>query len=244
MNISEIFKDAFKFPASNWKRFLILGIIILVSTLLAMPTIYLKNSPYILLTFLIAYIIQLFVMGYTLRTIKISINEENELPAFNKWIEMFIDGIKIFIISFLYSIIPSIFIIIGVVIAVFSSISTGSSQLNFFNPATLVFLVIGGVLYVLVMFFYQIGIANMAYQDKVGAALSLGEIKSIIRKIGWKKYLVVFIILIIISGASSIFGYFLNRMPIYLIIIFAILISPYLGLIRSRAIGLIYKEAL
>lgn len=244
MNINDIFKDAFKFPASNWKRFLILGIIILVSTLLAMPTIYFKNSPYILLTFLIAYIIQLFVMGYTLRTTKISINEEDELPAFNKWIEMFIDGIKIFIVSLLYSIIPSIFVIVGVFIAIFSSIQAGNLQLNFLNPATLVFLAIGGLLYVLVMFFYQIGIANMAYHGNLGAALHLSEIRSIIRKIGWKKYLVVFIILIIISGASSIFGYFLNRMPVYLLIIFAILISPYFGLFRSRTIGLIYKEAL
>ncbi|HML04506.1 MAG TPA: DUF4013 domain-containing protein [Methanobacterium sp.] len=244
MEISDIFKDAFKFPASNWNRFLILGIIILASTLLAMPTIYFKNNPYILLTFLIAYIIQLFIMGYTLRTIKISINGEDELPAFNKWIEMFIDGIKIFIISLLYSIIPSIFIIIGVFIAVFSSIHTGNLQLNFLNPATLVFLAIGGLLYILVMFFYQIGIANMAYHGKLEAALRLSEIRNIIRKIGWKKYLAVFIILIIISGASSVFGYFLNRMPVYLPIIFAILISPYLGLFRSRSLGLIYKEAL
>lgn len=242
MNVSDILKDALKFPASNWKRFFILGIIILVSTV---PTIYFKNNPYILLMLLITFVIQFFYMGYTLRTIKISINGENELPAFNKWIEMFIDGLKIFIISFLYSIVPVIFLIVGMILAIdFSAITTGKLQFNFLKPAAIIVLSIGALLYVFVMFFYQIGIANMAYQGKLGVALHLREIKGIIIKIGWKKYLAVFLILLIISGASSILGYFLNQIPIYWLIIFYILISPYLGIFRSRAIGLIYREAL
>lgn len=245
MEISEIFKDALKFPASNWKRFLILGIIILTSTLLATSTIYLGSNPYTLLLILIAYIIQLFMMGYTLRTIKISINEENELPAFNKWNRMFIDGLKVFLIGLIYYFIPTIFIMIGRVFMIdFSAISTGKLQYTNFNPTAIIILLIGVLLYILFMFFYNIGIANMAYQRKLESALSLSEIRGIIRKIGWKKYLGLFLILILISAISYIIGYITVQMPVYVVIIISILISPYLTLIEPRAIGLIYKESL
>jgi hypothetical protein len=245
MNVSDIFKNAFKFPASNWKRFLILGIIILTYTLLATSNVYLGSNPFTLLMILPAYFLLFLVMGYTLKTIKISINEENELPAFNKWKKMFIDGLKVFLISILYFIIPTIFIMAGIFLAIdFSAITTGKLQFNFFNPATIIVLSIGVLLYVFLMFFFEIGLANMAYKGKLEAALSLSEIRSIIRKIGWKKYLAIFLILLIISGISNIFGYVFNQMPIYGLIIFAILISPYLTLISPRAVGLIYKEAL
>jgi len=245
MEISDIFKDALKFPASNWKRFFILGIITLTGSLFAVSNVYFRSNPYTILMILPAYLLIFLEMGYTLRTIKVSINEEDELPAFNKWIRMFIDGLKVFLISLIYYIIPTLFLIAGMILAIdFSAITTGKIHYNFLNPLALIFLSIGSLLYVLLTFFFQIGLANMAYKEKLEAALSFGEIKRIIRDIGWKKYLVVFIILLIISGASSVFGYFLNQMPIYWLIVFSILISPYLALIRSRALGLVYKEAL
>ncbi len=181
-------------------------------------------------------------MGYTLRTIKISINEENELPAFNKWKRMFIDGLKVFIVGILYYIIPTIFIMIGIFLML--DFSTATFKFPVLNPAAIMVLSIGALLYILFMFLYEIGIANMAYHRKLEAALSFREIMDIIRKIGWKKYLAVFIILLIITGISNLIGIISGRMSIYWIIIFAILISPYLALIRHIAIGLIYKEAL
>ena len=90
MNVSAIFKDAFKFPVSNWKRLLIFGVITLSYTLFLGFNTYFGSNLYTLLMFIPTYAAMFLLTGYTLRTIKTAINEINEPPAFNKWIQMFL----------------------------------------------------------------------------------------------------------------------------------------------------------
>ena len=228
MNVSDIFKDAFKFPASNWKRFLILGIIVLVSTLLSVFGSHFGVS-YIFLIMLPVYVLTFLYRGYLLRVIKVSINEGNELPAFNKWIQIFIDGLKVFLVNIIYLIIPVIVLMVGIFLTF--DLSSGKFQFANLSPVVIIVLLIGVLLYALFMFFYEIGLANMAYHGKLEAALNLSEIREILGKIGWKKYLMVFVILLLITVVLYIIGYFSGSIPLIGVIVIGILISPYIELI-------------
>jgi len=64
MDIGEIVNDAIRYPSSDWKKVIILGVLIIASIL-------------ILPVFL--------VMGYGFRALKASIAGFDELPEFDEW---------------------------------------------------------------------------------------------------------------------------------------------------------------
>ena len=111
MNMSRIIKDALKYPFSDWKKILILGFVILVSdlTLIFYNISHITNNE-ILIPF-IGFLILFFVVGYEFRIIKSSLNGVDELPKFNAWAVMFKEGIKNYIVHFVY-LIPVFLIIL------------------------------------------------------------------------------------------------------------------------------------
>ena len=116
MDLGGIIGDAVRYPFSDWKKILIYGILTMISSLgiatLVIGTILgIRNIVEIILLFIIGYIICGFLInGYKFRIIKTSLNGVAELPEFNNWIEMFIDGIKVSIVVIVY-LIPAILII-------------------------------------------------------------------------------------------------------------------------------------
>ena len=130
MNISEIVKDAVKYPFSDWKKILIFGIIILFGDM----SFIIRSQNYISITngiifFLgiISFLIILLVKGYSFRIVTSSLKGLVELPKFNLWSEMFKDGINLFIVPFVYGI-PAILVIL-----IFAAVSFISNPLLVVN---------------------------------------------------------------------------------------------------------------
>lgn len=86
MNLSEILSESFKYPLSNLKRMLILGILLALNILI-IPAI--------------------LSMGYYIRIIESSFQGSNELPPFNEWGKMFTDGLKYIVVLLIYLGIPA-----------------------------------------------------------------------------------------------------------------------------------------
>jgi hypothetical protein len=140
MNIGEIVKDAVTYPLSDWKKILILGIIIIVNGISAVAmSLGVTNIDVKLLLVGIGFIIGFFVSGYTLRIIKSSLDGKTELPRFNNWVDMGIGGVKVFLTFIVYSI-PAIIIMLILIVSFFESFTLsleniGSNPLEFlFNP--------------------------------------------------------------------------------------------------------------
>ena len=140
MDIKEIIGDAIKYPLSDWKKILILGIIIIVNGISAVAmSLGVTNIDVKLLLVGIGFIIGFFVSGYTLRIIKSSLDGKTELPKFNNWADMGIGGVKVFLTFIVYSI-PAIIIMLILIVSFFESFtlfleSIGSNPLEFlFNP--------------------------------------------------------------------------------------------------------------
>ena len=78
--ILDIYKDAFEYSAQDWTALVKLGIITVMGI----------------------FILPLFLaMGYSYRVVKTAINGmingDDELPEFNEWVQMFLEGIKLFV---------------------------------------------------------------------------------------------------------------------------------------------------
>ena len=276
MTIRSIMEDAIRYPFSDWKKYLILGIIFVMSDLVYIT----RFEGYIVLTTnitielflgIIAFTLILLGRGYLLRIIKSSLNGISEPPQFNKWTDMFKDGVKIFIVGIVYSI-PAIFIII--VFAVLSYTSNPLTVTNILSGA-IVWYLIGETafqaivawagIWFFIPFIYMIiitPIVAMAYahmannENKLQKAFELREILKIIALKGWgnfiKWYIVTgilfwilaFIIAIPLLIFANIIHLFLGIIPLHLLgdELLSLLLVPYLYLYLGRSIGLFYKS--
>jgi hypothetical protein len=224
MDAGEITSNALKYPLTDFKKVLILGILTILSSLI---------------------IPGFLVLGYIFKIIKSTMKDSSELPNFNQWTSMFIDGLKVFVLFFIYSIIPCILILIGIWGAILPMLTVPGAGSLLNSPLSLNMLggiaSIGLILLVVISFIIPVALANMVYQGKLVAAFRLKEIIGKIKEIGWVDYLIWFIIMLIIIWVAYFVSSFLILPFIIGIVIVPLIISPYLSIFLARSIGLVYK---
>jgi len=225
MNIGEILSDAVKYPSSEWKKIIILGVLFILS-------------------FVIIGVF--FVLGYFLRILKSSIAGIDELPEFNDWGEMFIDGLKVLVVYIIYLLIPGIVIVVGLFSSIASSIATNAgiytAPTSFFALIG-VTTIIGYILALIFALFAYMAVANMALYDEMEAAFRFSEILDRIKMIGWGKYIIWFIVMWVIGLIIGFVAGFLSIIPIVGIIISFLVIYPYFLMLFARSVGLIFVSS-
>ena len=254
MDIDYIVKDSLKYPFSDWKKILILGIIYIFSTIDGAKDIVsllsITNVTVLWFLLIMGPIIGCFVYGYLFRIVKSSVIDVAELPEFNEWFDMFKDGIKIFIISFFYAI-PAILILVLAVLFNPSILTKISS-----NPLSLTQIliqqngIVGFIASLYIIIIIPIGlmaIAHMAYNNsKLGAAIRFREILNKIKIIGWTNliewYLVIGFIFLILNAIGIVIPAIFISISYILNIVIELTLIPYLSMYFFRSLALFYKE--
>jgi hypothetical protein len=217
MDVGEIISDAIRYPSSDWKKIIILGVILIIP------------------------IVDFIGLGYILRIIKSTLAGYDDLPEFDDLSDLFIDGLKVLVVSIAYFIIPLIVISVGLV----GSTALVSGAIT--NPLALVGLgvtsIIGGILFIIFELFWIIAIANMALYDELGAAFKFSEIVGRISNIGWGKYIIWYIVMIIIGIIFGIISGILQIIPVIGLIITVILIYSYFSMFGGRSVALIFASS-
>lgn len=233
MDIGDVISDSLKYPSKDWKKVITLGLLFIISFL----------------------IIPLFLLyGYLFRVIKASLAGVEELPDFEEWGEMLVDGIKLFFVYIIYllpAIIIALYSIITFVFALYSF-----SYLNpttTINPTILYSLVGGSVLfgvgfsiiYSLIAYpIMAVAIGNMAFYDgEFGSAFRLGEIFSTISEIGWVDLIIWYIAVILVGLSIIVIGNLIAVIPILGWFVIALIVYPYLYLFYGRALAWLYASA-
>ena len=74
------------------------------------------NDIYIVIALsIVSFIIALFVMGYLYDVIKFAIDKKEDLPGFNDIAKIFVNGIKMLLVTVAYYIIPFAVFVLGIV---------------------------------------------------------------------------------------------------------------------------------
>ena len=224
MDAGEITSNALKYPLTDFKKVLILGILTILSSLI---------------------IPGFLVLGYIFKIIKSTMKDSSELPNFNQWTSMFIDGLKVFVLFFIYSIIPCILILIGIWGAILPMLTVPGAGSLLNSPLSLNMLgsitSIGLILLVVSSFIIPVALANMVYQGKLAAAFRLKEIIGKIKEIGVVDYLIWYVIMFIVIGVVSYISSFLVFPFIIGIVIISLIILPYLIIFFARSAALVFK---
>jgi len=216
MDFGKMVGDSFEYAkeavVGKWNKWLML---IIATILLALP-----------------------LMGYALKVLR----GEKPAPEVADWGTLFIDGIKVFIVSLIYAI-P--LIIVGFIVGAASAaaIMSGnySAMMAAFGAMALGVLVMF-VLGVIIAVFEVIGIVRFARTGSIGEAFNISAILATINKIGWVPYIIALIVLMIVAIIIAIIVGILTMIPFLGIIIYVCLIAP-ITLLFARYICLLYDSA-
>lgn len=195
----------------------------------------------------IGFIISLFICGYQYNIVKFSIDKKDDLPGFSDILGMFIKGIKYFIVTVAYNIIPMLVLIGGITLIGDSSI-------------LMVIFLISAVLFIIAYFLLVMALNNMVAYDSLKKAFDLREIIDNIANLGWGKYIgiilftiiVYMIIMVAVSFILSLItGVFIavvsNQafiISIFIAIIEGLFADSYGTLFFNRVCGSIYRESI
>jgi len=253
MKISEMLFDAAKYPLSGLKQMLLLGFMILISSLLLGDY---NDYSYLnsffgnigLLTSAIAFLIVgilFFILeaGYPFKIIEKSLSGSENPPKLNNFSNMFKHGIYEIIIGTIYFLIP-LFLFLVILDDAFSQITLGLPAIS---DEIAILMLIGVILLgFLADIIFTVAIPHMASKgESLKDAFRLDEIFKKIRKIGFKKLIIGYLIVILgvlviggpilkqIIGSANIFGF----------VIAEELIAPYIVMFSARFSALIYMES-
>ncbi|MBV1767874.1 MAG: DUF4013 domain-containing protein, partial [Methanobacterium sp.] len=228
MNLSEILSESFKYPLSNLKRMLMLGILLALNILI-IPAI--------------------LSMGYYIRIIESSFQGSNELPPFNEWGKMFTDGLKYIVVLLVYLGIPAfIGVIIVTLIIMFLAYSyVASMGIYAFMGITYSLL----LLIMIVPYFVSfMGIARMVKENSVKASFEFTPVINVIQGFGAGRYIAAIIIFSLLSFLVVLISSIPQMITGNLIIIYgvsigvALFINSYVNAFGGRLISQIYQEGL
>ena len=269
-SITDCVSEGLKYPFNDIKKILCLGVLftiinfivfaILEKTINIVRIISLADGNnliskisqvpstdiYIIAGFvIISFIISLIIMGYQYNVIKFTIDKKTDLPGFSDILNLLVNGLKYFLVSLIYNIIPMIVLIAGFEM---ESIQNGDYIVS----------IISMILAIICNLLLIMALANMVESDKFLKAFDLKEIIGKISDLGWFKYIGIiiftFIIYFIVMVALGIILMFItmfismaiNHTMIIiavLSIIEGLLVSPYISVFFNRVYGSIYKEA-
>ena len=260
-SITDCIVEGLKYPFNDIKKLLGFGVLCaLMSALSTFIGIKSNNSisqiPFTQLPagdiYLVAglailsFIVTLFIWGYQYDIIKFSIDNKSDLPGFSDILGMFIKGIKYFIVTLAYIIIPIIVFIVGIILA-------GNS-----TAAAAVTLILVALL-VIAYFFLIMALNNMIAHDDIRKAFDFRQITDNISNLGWGKYIgiilftliVMMIISVTVGFVMSIIGLgfeiAINQVTVVSVVIAIIeglFIDSYMGLFFNRVCGSVYREAI
>lgn len=191
--ILDIYNDSIKYSIKNSKSLLYFGLTLFSTFIIWMAYILilihyqeanlnLKFASLIVPSLLTLIPIFLF-LGYEYRILEISthgmINGTDKVPEFNNLKEMLINGVKIFLVKFVYFAVP--IIILAVTTTPFlDNISGGIIQ----TAGATISMILAIILY----FVSFISLSNMAAHDNFKKAFDFKEIKEVILTIGPARY--------------------------------------------------------
>jgi hypothetical protein len=252
MKVTEIIQNSLKYPLKDWKKFLILGIIFIILNIAYISRSLGEENVDLLAIFVgIAFVVGFLVNGYIFRIIKSSFDGKVELPKFDNWIDMGLEGAKVYIVYMIY-LIPTVLLSIVLISSSYNvMLSSGLSTIDLiasFNSVlwqgTLIFIgliiLFGttvavdviirlGVLYPIVILYsiivtpiFLVAIANMGYDEgDLKSAFKIREILGEISIIGWGNLIKWYIIM----GIIFIAFWIISNIVLYLFS----LINPIIG---------------
>jgi hypothetical protein len=215
-NLTESFEFAKDGLVGHWGRWIILMVLLGISFGIEFVTELTDSlsSLFIVLIsvlFIVSLITSLIASGYLVKVYK----GGDIAPELEGYGEMFVTGIKLAIIQFIYVFIPVIIILAGIFFLGVGGLAllAGTAEEAAIAGAAigaasgmigLLLMLIGTVLTIALGLLSMIAGIRFAKTEKFGEGFNFEEIFATIKEIGWKHYILSYIVLIILISVISV----------------------------------------
>lgn len=256
MDITEIITDAIKYPFSDIKTLLIIGVVCLIGSLLGSLNGLTDNSAIVMLGSILSLIFAIIISGYQLDIMKFGIDLEDAMPSLDIKNNL-INGIKNIVLGIVYYIIPTIIVaILGFALGGFALM--GLSGLNattatrdevissIFTPQVIsglsIVIIVAIILFVIFTLLALMGQCRLAKTGDLGNALSFSQSYNELREIGIGKTLGLVVLLYILICIIMLVFFVLMLIPYVGMILVALFGEAIIMFIQCRSYGLLYSE--
>jgi hypothetical protein len=149
--------QALSFPrhGDDWVKTVAIGGGLLVLSVLVLPAILLQ--------------------GYLVRVVRAGANGDRGPPAFDDWGSLFVDGLKLIVVSVGYYL-PATLVVVVATVVVGSGALVGGEAGAGIGILGGVGLLVGVLLVLVATYLLPAAVANMAVRDSLGAAFDLGTV--------------------------------------------------------------------
>lgn len=235
MNFSEIFSDAIKYPFAEPNKFLIIGVIALLSGLFSSTGGFSSDSILSILFAIVAIVASLFIAGYGVSIIRESVGGSVVVPEldFNR---NFVDGIKSIIIGIVYFIIPTL---IMVILALISGVAI-KLDLSAVVALGATYLLVAVILFIIFGILGEIALARFARTEDFVSSLNIFEVFNEVKQIGFFNVLIfIFVQAIVVLVLIILLG-FVAFIPFIGALISSFLLGAFSVFFINRSLGLFY----
>ncbi|MCU4718326.1 DUF4013 domain-containing protein [Halapricum hydrolyticum] len=205
-------EDALEFPrnSDDWLTTVIIGAVLSLLSFLVIPG--------------------LIIQGYLLSVARDSAEGRDGAPSFDDWVTLLVDGLKAFLVAFVYGIVPAI------VLTLFVSVLAGGAALSAaggstgiaagFSLLTVLVVLVMLPIFLLVAYLTVVAQVRLAVTGSLGAAFEVGTVA----RIGFNAdFFVAVLVAIVVGIALSIVGGLLTVILVgFLVLFYAQIVMYYL----------------
>lgn len=133
--------------------------------------------------------------GYLKRVLRNTAHGDREPPVFDDWIDLFVEGIKMFLVQLGYALVPVLLVVLGVFLA-----GAGGMAGAGFEAVGLLIMAGGVVVGLIAGYLVPAALTNFAYHDDLGAAFDLEAVAATAFTVPYLKAFVLAILVGIVLG--------------------------------------------
>jgi hypothetical protein len=195
--------------------------------------------------FIIGFLLSFILAGYLVRIYR----GVTPPPGFDNWGSLYLDGIKIAIVGFIWFI-PLILVVAFQIALIFYALTGGiGGSGGLFLALLLVTLVLEVILFVITICYSIVGNVRFSRTGSIREGLRFSAITETIRTIGWGNYLIALLVMFIIGFVYTLILMFvsavLSMVPVFGLVIATIIqlaVMPFYSVFTARYLARVYDH--
>jgi len=256
MEIGEILSDSLAYTKEafvgkwvRWLIFIILGLPVALISILYQKEMLMSGAkpgfehfPWaqFIALLVIGILLSFFVSGYMVRIYR----GTKPAPEFDSWGDLFLDGFRLLIVTFLWML-PIIVVIVVIAViaaAAFASSMAGSSAMILLIVLALIAILVAIVVAVIVTLFATMGMIRFARTGSIREGIRFSKIREHIAAIGWGRYIIALVVLVVVNFIFMLIVLVPSLVPVVGDVV-SLVATPLVTVFNARYYTLVYDMA-
>ncbi len=189
--------------------------------------------------FIIGTLLGFFIAGYFVRVFR----GVKPAPDFDNWAGLFMDGLKLNIVWFLWFL-PSLILLvagIGMMVITLGNAKDPDGSMVMIFLVCMLLLVVAGILAIIASLYSYLGSIRFARTGSIREGIRFSKITEMIRAMGWLPYIIALIVLSVISLIFGIITTVLSVIP-FIGCFLILIVNPFFTILAARYAVLVYEQ--